>query len=89
MIELLRNRITIVWAALIGATTVSWWLGTDHGITSARLASIVVLLVAFAKAGFIGMYFMELRHAPAALKILFQGWCIVIYTVVVGMFLTL
>jgi Prokaryotic Cytochrome C oxidase subunit IV len=89
MTEVLRDRVTIVWAVLMGATIVSWWLGTDHAVTDARLASALVLLVALVKVRFIGAYFMELRDAPGVLKVLFQGWCIAVYTVLVGMFLIL
>ena len=85
--EVIRDRITVVWAALIGATILSWWLGTDHGVSDARLTSALVLLVAFVKVSFIGIYFMELRHAPGALKLLYQGWCVVVCTALVTMFL--
>lgn len=87
MSGVIRDRITVVWAVLIGATILSWWLGTDHGVSDARLASALVLLVAFVKVSFIGTYFMELRHAPSVLKLLFQGWCLVVCATLVGMFL--
>ena len=89
MSELLSNRITAVWALLVGATAFSWWLGTDHGLSDHRLAGVLILLVAFVKIGFIGMYFMELRDAPRALKALFQGWCVVVFVALTAMFLIL
>lgn len=86
---LLRNVITAVWGALIAATLVSWWLGTDHGVDDVRTASVAILLVAFVKVRFVGMYFMELRHAPLPLRLLFEGWCAAVCTTVIVMYLVL
>jgi hypothetical protein len=84
--SLLKSRISLVWLALILATLVSWTVGGDHGLT-ARLATTIVVLVAFTKVRFIGMYFMELRHAPLPLKLIFEGYCLVIGAVVLIMYL--
>ena len=90
MIAQVRNRIVVaVWAALIAATVVSWWLGAEHGIQDVRTASLVVLLVAFMKVLAVGMYFMELRNAPTPLKLLFSGWCLVVYVALAGLYLFL
>jgi hypothetical protein len=35
------------------------------------------------------LYFMELRETPAALRGLFEGYCIVVCTAVLGTFLLL
>lgn len=86
MSRLLRTAATPVWGALVLATALSWWLGTDHGL-SAATATVVVLIVAFVKVRFVGLYFMELRHAPLSLRALFEGWCLVVCAVVVGMYL--
>ena len=87
--DLLRNRITLVWGLLVGATALSWWLGTDHGVDDQKLAAVAVLLVAFVKVRFVGMYFMELRNAPIPLRLIFEGWCIVVCAGVIGMYLAL
>jgi predicted signal transduction protein with EAL and GGDEF domain len=84
---LLRTRATTVWFALIAATLVSWALGTDHGLGDHRAASTVILLVAFTKIRFVGLYFMELRDAPIALRIIFEGYCIVVFAAVLGTYL--
>ena len=83
---LLKNRISIVWLFLIVATLVSWKVGTDHGV-HAHLATIIVLLVAFVKVRFVGMYFMELREAPIPLRGIFEGYCIVVCTTLIIMYL--
>lgn len=87
---LLKTRVTAVWFALICATIVSWVLGTDHGLGSEadhRAASAVILAVAFTKVRFVGLYFMELRDAPLALRGIFEGYCLVVFAAVLGMFL--
>jgi hypothetical protein len=85
--QLIKNVISVVWLGLIGLTLLSWWLGTDHGIHDARFASVVVLLVAFAKVRLVGLDFMELRHAPLPLRLLLEGWCAIVCTAVVAMYL--
>jgi hypothetical protein len=84
--DLLRSSITAIWFVLIGATLLSWWLGTDHVIDDASLAGALILLVAFIKVRFVGLYFMELRHAPIPLRLVWEGWCLVVCTTVVIMF---
>lgn len=86
---LLRSPITVVWVFLIVATLISWYLGTDHAIDNADLAGAAVLAVAFIKVRFVGAYFMELRNAPIPLRLIFECWCLVVATTVIGMFLFL
>ena len=86
---LLRSRITAIWGLLIALTLLSWWLGTDHGVSSEQTASVLVLLVAFFKVRLVGLYFMELRTAPLPLRALFEGWCSVVATTVIVMYLAL
>jgi len=84
--SILRNRVTLVWLGLVVATMASWTIGTEHGL-HAHLATTIVLLVAFIKVRFIGMYFMELRDAPTPLRALFEGYCLVVATVLIVMYL--
>jgi len=86
VVSLFRQRVTLVWLGLVCVTGVSWWLGTDHSAAH-KLATIVVLGVAFTKVRFVGMYFMELRGAPLPLKLIFQGWCVVVCTTLLIMYL--
>lgn len=84
---LLRSRVSLVWLVLIAATLLSWKVGTDHGV-HAHLATTIVLLVAFVKVRLVGLYFMELRGAPLALRLIFEGYCLVVCTVLIIMYLT-
>jgi hypothetical protein len=83
---LLRSRITIVWLGLTAATLLSWRIGTDHSV-HAHLATIVVLLVAFLKIRFVGLYFMEVRDAPLPLRFIFEAYCGVVCTTLVILYL--
>jgi caa(3)-type oxidase subunit IV len=83
---LLRSRISLVWLVLIAATLASWKVGTDHGV-HAQLATTIVLLVAFIKVRLVGLYFMELREAPLPLRVIFEGYCLVVCTVLIIMYL--
>ena len=72
---------------MIAATLLSWRIGTDGGL-HASLATPIVLIVAFVKVRFVGMYFMELRRAPVPLRAAFEAYCLVVCSVIVAMYLT-
>jgi hypothetical protein len=84
---LLKTPISLVWLGLIAATLTSWWLGSDHGVSNESTAGVLILLVAFTKVRFVGLFFMELRHAPLPLRLIFEGWCAVVTTTIIVMFL--
>ena len=81
------TRVALVWVALILATLASWVLGTDHGGVGYEAASVLVVLVAFIKLRLVGLHFMELRDAPPALRGIFEGYCLVVCSLVLGMYL--
>jgi hypothetical protein len=45
------------------------------------------MLVAFVKMFLVGTYFMELREAPQVLRGVFLGYCLLVFSVVTGMYL--
>jgi hypothetical protein len=87
---LLRTRTSVVWLVLILATLLTWSLGGRHHTpgTGAEhsLAGFSILLIAFIKIRFIGMYFMELRHAPLALRGVFELYCVATCGVLIVLF---
>jgi heme/copper-type cytochrome/quinol oxidase subunit 4 len=83
---LLRDRITIVWLSMIVATLGSWLLGVGHELP-ATYAAISIIVIAFAKVHFVGLYFMELRSAPLALMAVFEVWVLVVAIVLIGLYL--
>ena len=87
MIDLLRTPATAVWAVLIMATDCDVDLGYASRVRpNQALASVVILLIAFVKVRLVGLYFMELRGAPTALRGLFEAYCAIACTVVIGVF---
>lgn len=84
---LLRARYTVVWLVLVVATLASWAMGADHGVGS--LVAVVVLGVAVIKIRFVGLDFMELRHAPVVLRGVFEAYCIVLWCILAGMYVWL
>ncbi len=87
---LLRSRTSVVWLALILATLLTWSLGGSHHTPGTgaghSLAGFSIILIAFIKIRFIGMYFMELRYAPVALRGLFEAYCVVTCAVLIVLF---
>jgi hypothetical protein len=70
------RRVTVVFAGLVVATCVTWWLGSESSLTGGgfALAATLTILIAFAKVFFIGRDFMELRGAPFVLRAGFSLW---------------
>ncbi|HTK66474.1 MAG TPA: cytochrome C oxidase subunit IV family protein [Pseudonocardia sp.] len=86
---LLRQRATAAWAVLMLATVISWSLGTHHGpaLHDPRFAATGVIVIAFIKVHLVGRHFMELREAPRALVLWFDGWVVAVCAVVAGLYL--
>jgi hypothetical protein len=85
--ELLRAPFTRVWVVLIAATLVSWYIGTDHRIETPVVVTVIVMLVAFTKIRFVGLYFMGLRDAPILLRSIFEGYCLVVFSMILTLYL--
>jgi len=77
MASLLANRITLIWAVLVAASLLSWESMAIAG-DDARLARAAILVIAFIKVRMVGLEFMELRHAPLALRIGFEVWGVLV-----------
>ncbi len=81
-------RVSLVWGVLVLATIVSWVFGSAHAGVGYRTASVLVIVVAFVKIRLVGLHFMELRDAPLALRGIFEGYCLVVGSLVLGMYLS-
>ena len=90
MRTLSRTPVTPVWLVLVAATAISWWLGADQGLGAGaqQIATVLIMTVAFVKVSLVGMYFMELREAPAAMRLFFGGWCGVVLMLIIVLYLT-
>ena len=78
MTLLLWSRTTLIWGLLVVATALSWGAGHGIGISDARIAAVVILLVTFVKVRFVMFEFMELRDAPTWMRRAADGWVVVL-----------
>ncbi|MFE2419834.1 cytochrome C oxidase subunit IV family protein [Streptomyces hokutonensis] len=76
-----------VFPALVLATLSSWLLGIE-GSTSTAIGCAVVA-IALIKVRLVGLHFMELRNAPAALRVAFEIYVAVTGTTLLTLYLVL
>jgi hypothetical protein len=74
------RRVAVVFAGLVVATCITWWLGSESSLTGSGfgVAATLTILIAFAKVLFIGRDFMDLRAAPLVLRHVFSLWVSVV-----------
>ncbi|HEY9266443.1 MAG: cytochrome C oxidase subunit IV family protein [Mycobacterium sp.] len=87
VLDLLRTRATVTWLLLVAATVVSWAVGAEHGTGS--MVAVVVLAIAAIKVRYVGLDFMELRHAPIPLRAAFECYCVGMWALLSGLYLWL
>lgn len=83
--QLVRNRAGLSWLILVAATVISWAVGAEHATGS--LVAVLVLAIAALKARLVGLDFMELRDAPAGLRLAFECYCVASWAVLCGLYL--
>ncbi|BBX00103.1 hypothetical protein BST36_23285 [Mycolicibacterium moriokaense] len=66
----LTDPLVVSWAVLVALTLTSLWLGAGHSVAgmSGRAATMIILVVAFAKAGLVAAHFMEVKSAAPPLR---------------------
>ncbi len=83
MKSILRERVTMVWLVLMLLTVITTW-GLSKDVVTPAVAVAGVFLIAAVKARFIVLDFMELRSAPASVRVAFQIWIVAVTTVILG-----
>ncbi|MCY1360842.1 Prokaryotic Cytochrome C oxidase subunit IV [compost metagenome] len=76
-----RENVTVVWVLLLVISVGSWALGT-HLVGESLggvLAPASILALAFIKARLVILHFMEVRHAPTAIRHLCSAWLVVVF----------
>ena len=84
--ELLRKPVSIVWAALMLATCASTWLLSKNSVTP-EVATVAIVLIAAVKVRLKIRYFMEVRLAPLALRLVCDGWLLAVTGLIVTVYL--
>ena len=79
-----EKRLTLIWALLVGVTLLSWETGAGW-LNSHLFQAVVVIILALIKIRFIIRHFMDVRDAPLPLKLVMDGWCVVIGCALIGM----
>lgn len=82
---LIKTPAALTWVALVIATCASWWLGVGHGPRT--VAAVAVIAVAFLKVHLVGAHFMDLRAAPAFLRMAFNAWILLTSGALIGIYL--
>lgn len=88
MRTLARNRLVHVWLILTVITVASWLTTRDGGATHHlnSTVTVVVLLIAAAKAHLVIWHFMEVDRAPRWLRATTTGWVIAIFGLLLGIY---
>jgi hypothetical protein len=73
------RRVTLVWAVLIALTFASFLVGIEQSVDAANAAAVVIVGLALFKVRLIGIHFMDLRVAPLALRLMFEGYVLVVF----------
>ena len=79
----MSHRVLAVWLVLVLASLQSWQLGHRDGTA----ASLAVLGVACVKVRLIGQHFMELKGAHASLRLLLDGYVLLLAATLAGFYL--
>jgi heme/copper-type cytochrome/quinol oxidase subunit 4 len=85
-VELLRKPVTIVWTALTLATCASTWLLSKNSVAP-EVATVAIMLIAAIKVRLVIRYFMEVRRAPLALRLVCDGWLLAVTSLIVTVYL--
>ncbi len=85
--SLLSHPITRVWLLLAVLTALAWWLGLHaRGGADPRWLAVALLALAFFKVRLVILHFMEIRHAPIPIRLVFEAWVVVVCLVVVALY---
>jgi heme/copper-type cytochrome/quinol oxidase subunit 4 len=85
-VELLRKPVSMVWAALMLATCASTWLLSKNSVTP-EVATVAIMLIAAVKVRLVIRYFMEVRLAPLALRLVCDGWLLAVTALIMNVYL--
>jgi hypothetical protein len=82
----LNKRLLLVWVILAALTLA--YLGIDHSagglLKSSAVVTSSVIVIALVKVRIIFREFMEVRHAPASLRRLTDGWVVLMAAFLLG-----
>jgi hypothetical protein len=81
-----RERgLSAVWAALVILTGVSWALNHAIGESARLVETGAILTIALVKVRLVGLDFMDLRNAPRSLRLIFEGYVIALWIMLLAL----
>jgi len=75
-------RPTYIWAILVAATLLSWFLKGDA--ISAKVGATAVILIAAFKINLVVSHFMELKWQPRPFRFIVTGWLALVTIIIIG-----
>jgi heme/copper-type cytochrome/quinol oxidase subunit 4 len=81
--SVLRERVTLVWLALVVLTCVTTW-GLSKNLFTPAVAVVGIFLIAAMKVRYVILDFMELRNAPIPVRVAFEAWPVVVAVMILG-----
>lgn len=81
-------RPTYIWLLLLAITIVSW-IGVYgvEGLVSKKTLTVALLGLAFVKARYVLLDFMELRDAPFLIRLIPEIWSVLLFALLAGLYL--
>ncbi len=85
----LRHRNSVILGILIVLTITSGYIGVSQGQVNnpSKVSGVAMLALAFFKVRLVIQEFMEVRHAPVALRWVCDGWLIAAFVATVSSYL--
>lgn len=77
---------TVVWLVLLAATVLTAVVGLEQAGTS-QSVGLLLMGIAFVKLRLVGIHFMELGTAPLPLRLVFEGYVVAVFVVLVTLYL--
>ncbi len=85
--NLLKRPGSLVWLLLMLATIVTTWV-LSKDLVAVRISTVAIVAIAAYKVRLVLLHFMELRHAPTPLRVVFEGWVLVVAAAMIGLYLS-
>ena len=73
------RRVTLVWVLLLALTFGSFLIGLEQSADFASVGAVIIIGVALLKVPLFGVHFMDVRAAPLPLRIVFDGYVVVVF----------
>lgn len=84
--RVLHDRQNIVWSLLVLATALSAALGLEEQ-GSTKGVSVALIAIGVIKLRLVAVHFMEVRSAPRPLRFMVDGYSVVVFAALTGIYL--